>query len=214
MLKDSIIATYASMLRFLSKCRKRFDLGRTQRVAKSITQLPESFVKKHIDRIAANDRKVSELTDIVDAERLQGISAQQVSTTNGVNNLVNDIRELRTESTDSTSKLQTLLISLKEPLMRTVEQASAFSRSLEETKNESQLEKERLETLRWLSEVPYKEHHQSLSKGLLKGTGTWLSKKPQFTEWRNSSVSSILWLHGIRKCSIKYLVRRSLNGIK
>lgn len=55
MLEDSIVAPYASILRFLSKCRRYFDLGRAQRVARSITQLPETSVKEHLDKIAEND---------------------------------------------------------------------------------------------------------------------------------------------------------------
>ena len=54
------------------------------------------------------------------------------------------------------------------------------------------MKEERLRILLWLSNVQYTKHHQSLSKGLLEGIGSWLLRKPQFLEWRNSSVSSVL----------------------
>lgn len=106
MLEDSIVATYASILRFLSKCRKYFDLGRAQRLARSITQLPETSVKKRLDRIAENDKRVFELTKVVDGERLQFTGAQPLSMTNGINDLAHGLQELRMNSTDSASKLE------------------------------------------------------------------------------------------------------------
>ena len=214
MLEDSIIATYASILRFLSKCRRHFDLGLTQRVARSITQLPEDSVNKHLKRIAENDQRVLKLIKIVDAERLHLTSAQQLSMTNGIDRLANGLQELRIVSTDSTSKLEALLMSFREPLVRIAEQASTLSGSLVHDKIESQMKKERLSILQWLSNVQYKKHHQNISKGLLGGTGSWLLGKPEYVEWRNSSVSSVLWLHGIRRYSLTCFVRRSLSGIK
>lgn len=94
MLEDSIIATYASILRFLSKCRKYFDLPRAQRVARSITQLPENSATKHLERIAENDKRVSELTGIFDAERSQLVHTQQLSAKEEFDDLVHDLGEL------------------------------------------------------------------------------------------------------------------------
>lgn len=213
LLECSVIATYTSILRFLFKCRKHFDLGLTQRVARSIIQLPEKSVTKHLDRIANNDNEVSDLTKIVDAEQSQLHGAQQLSTTKNVENLANGLQELRNESTASASKLEALLISFREPLIRTVEQASALSVSLTHS-TESQKKEERFGILLWLSNLQYKKHQQSLCKGLLKGTGSWLFGKAEYIEWRNSSVSSVLWLHGIRRCSIRCVVRCSLSDIE
>ena len=59
-------------------------------------------------------------------------------------------------------------------------------------------EAERRELFQWLSTVPYKTHHTSVGKNFLLGTGVWLTKKPEFLNWRRSSSSAVLWLHGIR----------------
>ena len=214
MLEDSIIATYASILRFLSKCRRNFDLGLGRRVARNVTQVPETSVNKHLDRIAQNDSTVAKLTKIVDAERLQLTGTQQLSAREGIDHIIRDLGELRTESTDSASKLEALLISFKEPFIRTMTQVFTLSGSLVHSKTENQMKEERLRIQIWLSDVQYKKHHQGLSKCLLEGTGSWLFRKPQFIEWRDSSVSSVLWLHGIRRYSIPCLVGRSLNGIE
>lgn len=201
LLENSIVAVYASILRFLSRCRRHFDLGLAQRVVRNIIQLPESSVNKPLERIAENDKRVSELTSIVDAERSQQTRSQQLSARDSIDHLVHELRELRTESTESVSKLEALLTYFKEPITRTVNQVSTLSDSFVESRNESQLKQERLAILKWLSNVQYKKHHQTLSKGLLEGTGSWLLNKDQFVQWRDSSVSSVLWLHGIRRCS-------------
>ena len=196
-----MIATYASILRFLSKCCRYFDLGRTQRLVKSIVQLPETSVKKHLDSIAEKDRRVTELIRTVDAEWSQKTLTQQITASDGIVRLGHDLRELRMESTDSTSKVQELLTYFKEPMIRTMSQVSILSDRLVSIRNESQLKKDRHAILKWLSDVQYRTHHQTLAKGLLEGTGSWLLNKREYVEWRNSSVSSVLWLHGIRECS-------------
>ena len=201
LLEDSISATYASILRFLSKCRRHFDRRPAQRLASSVLQLPEASVRKHLDRIAQNDRRVKELSSTIDAEWSQRTLAEQITASDGIVRLVHGLGELRLESTHSASKLEALLTNFNEPMIRTMDHVSALSGKLVDIRNESQLKKDRLTILKWLSDVQYKKHHQTLSKGLLEGTGKWLLNKHEYVEWRNSSVSSVLWLHGIRECS-------------
>lgn len=61
------------------------------------------------------------------------------------------------------------------------------------------LESERRELFKWMSQIPYKTHHKTVGKNLLPKSGLWLQQKTDFIQWRKSSSSSILWLHGIRK---------------
>ena len=58
---------------------------------------------------------------------------------------------------------------------------------------------ERIKVFHWMSQIEYKHHHDDLSKDLLAQSGQWLLESKSFIEWRQSSVSSILWLHGPRK---------------
>jgi hypothetical protein len=55
------------------------------------------------------------------------------------------------------------------------------------------------EILRWISQVPYKDNHTTTKDNRTDDTGRWLLVHPQYREWRGSSASMILWLHGIRK---------------
>ena len=195
LLENSIIALYASILVFFSKCRKYFDLGLAQRIARSIAHVPE-HLDNHLENIAVNDANVRELTSIIDAERAQLSDSQQSLMSDNVDSLG---REIETLQRESASKLEALLASFQGLVVRTVDPISTRTEGLAPSKNESQKKEERLQILLWLSNVQYKKHHETLSKGLLEGTGSWLLGKPQFLEWRNSSVSSVLWLHGIRR---------------
>ena len=58
---------------------------------------------------------------------------------------------------------------------------------------------ERIKVFHWMSQIEYKHHHDDLSKNLLAQSGQWLLESKSFIEWGQSSVSSILWLHGSRK---------------
>lgn len=58
----------------------------------------------------------------------------------------------------------------------------------------------KLELLQWLSKIPYSKHHESVRSGRLEGSGLWLFEHPQYVQWRKSRSSSLLWLHGNRKC--------------
>jgi hypothetical protein len=62
----------------------------------------------------------------------------------------------------------------------------------------------------WLSTIEYEKHHKNAREGLLKDTGRWLLQKPHFNEWKTSSASGVLWLHGIRE----YLFTLSSERIK
>jgi ankyrin repeat domain-containing protein 50 len=84
------------------------------------------------------------------------------------------------------------LAGLQEPIMRTDSRVAALYDKLNET--------ERLEILAWVSDIPYESNHYAARKGHTPGTGEWLLRHERYREWRGSSASMILWLHGIRKC--------------
>nr|XP_036576344.1 ankyrin repeat protein [Colletotrichum truncatum]KAF6783069.1 ankyrin repeat protein [Colletotrichum truncatum] len=54
-----------------------------------------------------------------------------------------------------------------------------------------------IEILNWISKEPYEQHHKLTRSEVLNGTGKWLLEDPTFLQWKNESVSSVLWLHGI-----------------
>ena len=209
LLESSIIALYASILVFFSKCRKYFDLGLAQRIARSIAHVPEHLDNKYLEKIAVNDSNVRKLTSCIDGERTQLSHAQQSLMSDNIDSLG---RKIEIQQRESASKFEALLASFQGPLVRTVERISTLTEGLTHSKPESEVKEERFRILFWLSDVQYKKHHQTISKGLLEGTGSWLLRNPQFLEWRNSSVSSVLWLHGIRRPSTMCLIEHWLTG--
>ena len=53
--------------------------------------------------------------------------------------------------------------------------------------------------LQWISSIPYEDNHKTASQGRTEGTGQWLLQHQRYLEWRKSSASMILWLHGFRE---------------
>ena len=54
----------------------------------------------------------------------------------------------------------------------------------------------RLKILRWLSSVPYREHHQKEIAEVLANTGSWFLESQTFTSWKSSHETAVMWLHG------------------
>src|ERR1700733_4451612 len=70
---------------------------------------------------------------------------------------------------------------------------------------------ERLDILHWISTVPFRKHHSNMMRDILPGSGQWLLEGEKYQEWWNSSVSSILWLHGIPGCGKSRLIAQILH---
>ncbi|MCJ1397809.1 hypothetical protein MMC11_001005 [Xylographa trunciseda] len=85
--------------------------------------------------------------------------------------------------------LKQLIEGLREPILRIDYQVAALHGDLNQS--------ERLKILNYLSDIPYEANHNAACEGRTKGTGGWLLRHKQFTRWRTSSSSNILWLYGI-----------------
>lgn len=88
-------------------------------------------------------------------------------------------------------QLRQLLNDINKPIVRTDPGIAALwdrSNSNEHSK-----------ILLWTSDIPYEENHKTAKEGRAKDTGQWLLMHEKYSQWRNSSASMILWLHGIRK---------------
>lgn len=78
---------------------------------------------------------------------------------------------------------------LEDAIIRMIDQSSRVQKTLDETKH--------LELLHWLSSSPFTRHHETLSETRMPNSATWVLDHPEFRDWKNSSTSSILLLHGI-----------------
>ncbi|KAL8882710.1 MAG: hypothetical protein Q9192_007538, partial [Flavoplaca navasiana] len=82
-----------------------------------------------------------------------------------------------------------IMSSFEQPILRAAAQVSDIHASL--------AKEERRKILAWLSTVQYREHHRTSYNAVMPGSGAWLQNKPEFVDWKTSSASSILWIHGI-----------------
>ena len=57
----------------------------------------------------------------------------------------------------------------------------------------------------WLSTINHQKMHNSYGSRRYRETGVWLSTALEFRYWRDTSQSSLLWLHGLRRLSLQIL---------
>lgn len=82
----------------------------------------------------------------------------------------------------------TLLQNLNEPIRLVKDDVTTLLEHVEEDSM--------IKVLRYISSIPFGEHHDGKTEARTPGTCEWLLKHPKFVEWEASSCSSILWLQG------------------
>ena len=88
-------------------------------------------------------------------------------------------------------KLKQILDHMQAPVLRIDSRVAALYKKVTSS--------ERLKLLEWISDIRYEENHFFARQGRTRGTGQWLLQHEKYREWRESSASMILWLHGDRK---------------
>jgi ankyrin repeat protein len=105
----------------------------------------------------------------------------------------------------TTSRLLRLLTDLETPIIRSSTQISEIHDHLKIN--------ERAKILRWLTNVPISLHHRTIGKSFLPNSCDWFLKLQVFVDFRKSSISSVLWLHGIPGSGKTYLVHHVINHL-
>lgn len=103
-------------------------------------------------------------------------------------------RQTQTGSEEQIQKLKSILEDLQTPILRVDSRVADLCEKLESS--------ERLNILTWISGIPYEENHDFARQGRMSETGKWLLQHGKYHEWRASSASMILWLHGDRECNL------------
>ena len=98
-------------------------------------------------------------------------------------------REEQLRQSTKLSSVQDLLMDLQRPIVRTDILTMEAARILHRREREKMLD--------WVSKTPYQGHFQRAREKILKGTGDWLLRHPDYLNWTNSSASRMLWLHGM-----------------
>jgi hypothetical protein len=100
-------------------------------------------------------------------------------------------REMKQKSNEATSKLRKMLHGLEEPIIRIDSRIAAISGGLDN--------QERSRTQQWISNVPFLDNHAKAREARTPGTCQWLLQNTTYRDWRSSSASTVLWLHGARR---------------
>ena len=131
----------------------------------------------HPDKVADSVKRFQTLEERVDTEAAVCDSA--------------NLRNMRGDLDGRDKRLMELLDGMQQPLVRVDSRISHIYSMLSEDKG--------AKALLWASSVPFSENHYTACKGRTDDTGQWLLGHKLYKEWRASSASMILWMHGSRK---------------
>lgn len=195
-LEASLIQLYAATLVFLGKTYHFFSQSATRRIIKSIFTLSEEGLQQLLQDIYQKQGFVDQAALLIQGDRQQSIADGVFKTNIQAFDISQNVDALsRTVLSDNTiirkdvNILLQLSSELKAPMHRIASQLFDLSDDHDASR--------RAAVLSWLSDIPYEQHHETSRKGRHLGSGEWLLQKPEYEDWRISSFSSILWLHGI-----------------
>ncbi|KAL9607381.1 MAG: hypothetical protein Q9167_007699, partial [Letrouitia subvulpina] len=202
-LEVALVKLYAAILKYLAKARKYYDKSTLHRMGKSVFETSDSSIRPLLAKIAEEQIEVDSCCRLVDAEnQLATLELTNVVQTSidsfeiGVKGVLVD--RSRTEQ-EQLQRMKSILDSLdQQPILRIADHIADVH---------DELEKERRRNiLCWMSMVPSREHHKSAWATVMAGSGKWLQQTKEYIDWKRSSSSSILWIHGIPGCGKSKLI--------
>ena len=187
-LEYHLLRHYAVILTYLATARRYYTKSTVRRLGTSVFETSDS-VDACLSNIAAGRDEVERCARLIDSELFRGINGAVSHTQVSINAIAGDLRSVSTSQDSQYLSLKDIMSSFEQPILRAAAQVSDIHASL--------AKKERRKILAWLSSVQYREHHKTSYNAVMPGSGAWLQKKPEFVDWKSSSASSILWIHGI-----------------
>ncbi|KAM3075671.1 hypothetical protein ACMFMG_007803 [Clarireedia jacksonii] len=175
------------------------DAESIQNIHHMVDSMNQGFSKTFAD-ITKSEKQINDSTidTLLKSQQLVDIFKNGMQDMDNSNTII--LKKIESMDIAAASRLHSLnnvILELRQPIWRSATQLSELHDQLKRTNTDAELESERREILQWVSKIQYKNHHKSIGNNILDGSGQWLRHKVAFIEWRRSSVSSILWLHGI-----------------
>ena len=196
-LETALIKLYSVVLEYLAKAKKCYDKSTAKRFLHSIVS--QSDLANVLEKIREQDANVESLRRLLEAERQNSIGTV-ITTLDGKLDGLNQ----------SVGSLQINQAELKRVLdgsyARSVAKIEALHDNLEDL--------HRRELLRWLSTIPFHQHHETLRRGLISDSGQWLLSSQEYLNWKTSSSAEIFLLHGIPGCGKTRLVTRVVDELQ
>ncbi|KAL8800925.1 MAG: hypothetical protein Q9223_007165 [Gallowayella weberi] len=187
-LESLLLRLYSAILMYLAKARRYYDKSTIRRLGASVFETSDS-VDACLAKVAAERNEVERCTHLMDSELLRDVDGTVSQTQTSVNAVADNLRTLRIDMAAGYQSLKDIMATFEQPILRTATQLSDVQSNLKRN--------ERREILSWLSTVRYREHHKTAIASVMPGSGKWLQRKAEFVNWKTSSSSSILWIHGI-----------------
>ncbi|KAL8683543.1 MAG: hypothetical protein Q9186_000455 [Xanthomendoza sp. 1 TL-2023] len=187
-LESLLLRLYTAILIYLAKARRYYDKSTLRRLGASVLETSDS-VDACLAKVAAERDAVERCTRLMDSELLQHVDGTASQTQMSVTALADNLKTLTTDMAAGQQSLKDIMTTFEQPILRTASQLSDVRSKLKRN--------ERREILSWLSTVRYREHHKTAIASVMPGSGKWLQRKAEFVNWKTSSSSSILWIHGI-----------------
>ena len=172
-LRDSLTHLYAAILALPTQAKRFIE-----------NCIVDQFTRSSLD---ASDFEIS--LAAVENRRIDVDRCVTLIVSSDQSNLAERISKLHLRAGKTFGRLETLLEDLNAPLARVDKQMTEVFDALDRL--------QRTQILLWLSPQPYLLHHEQAKRGVIGGTGKWLLADPALRDWRESSTSSILWVHGI-----------------
>ncbi|KAI4250807.1 MAG: hypothetical protein LQ352_005234 [Teloschistes flavicans] len=207
-LESTLLRLYTSILLYLARARQYYAKSTLRRLGASIVMTSDS-VDIRLAKVKTEHDEVERCTHLINTELSQDAGRKVGEIQASVSSLSGDLAALSVDMSASQDakyhSLKAILDAFQQPILRTSIQVSDIHASLEK--------ETRRQILSWLSTVRYREHHKSAFSTVMPGSGRWLLQKHTFIDWKSSSSSSILWIHGIPGSGKSKLMATLIQGV-
>ncbi|KAG9943476.1 hypothetical protein KCU85_g8660, partial [Aureobasidium melanogenum] len=183
-LTGGITKLYVSILRYLSGAKTYYNKSTWGRVVESAIKSSHELVEVPIGDVRAGHAEVDEILKVIDAEKKKHSDRK-----------LSDIQETAESTLDELERLRRL----SRDMMKKLEPIDELTAEIIEMRTE-RLREETNQKYQWLSTVPVQSHHAKAREDLVAGTGMWLMERHHYIDWKQSSKSCAILLHGSLGC--------------
>ncbi|PTB68605.1 hypothetical protein BBK36DRAFT_1090573, partial [Trichoderma citrinoviride] len=180
-LSESITDLYTAILGYLAGTLHYFGLSTAVRILKSVV-VSKGDMKARYEPVESAQAEFRRLAEMAEAQDLGTV-------VDGIHGIEQHLKQRTEQDKVEMQSLKDAIKQLNQPINRIDKRLEQIQDGIEQQM--------RAQILRAISTIPYGSHHKTASKGRLEGSGRWLLSKPAYSDWRKSSFSSVLWLHGI-----------------
>ncbi|KAG9849039.1 hypothetical protein KCU98_g4707, partial [Aureobasidium melanogenum] len=142
------------------------------------------YNKTPIGAVRAGHGEVDEILKLIDAEKKKDSDRK-----------LSDIQETAESTLDELERLR----KLSRDMMKKLDPIDELTAEINDMRTE-RIREETNQKFQWLSTVPVQSHHKKAKEDVVPGTGMWLMERHHYIDWKQSSKSCAILLHGSLGC--------------